>query len=103
MPTGAVVSGTSLSFAYKSAQAGDTACWYLEVDNGTTPIGTHGSTVTPISCNATSSFVTDPVTLTEVDTPAEANNLTLKVFMKDSGAKKTLIDLARVTLTYYLD
>jgi hypothetical protein len=65
--------------------------------------GTHGSSGTPISCNATSSYVSAPVTLAEVDTPAEANNLTPKVLIKDPGAKKTLIDLARVTLTDYLD
>ena len=35
--------------------------------------------------------------------PANANSLTVKVYMDDSLAQKTQVDLAQLNLTYYLD
>ena len=80
---------------------GDNACWYFEVYNGATLIGTHGSTASPVSCNNTGSFVTDTVSVPEVDTVAEANNAVVKVYMKISTNKgKTLHDRATLTINY---
>lgn len=103
VPTGATISSAQVQFAYKSATAGDTTCWYVEVYNGTTLIGTHGSSGTPVSCNATTSYVTDPVSIPELNTAAAANNLVLKVYMRNSGARKASIELVQVDLNYYLD
>lgn len=103
VPTGATISSAQVQFAYKSATAGDTTCWYVEVYNGTTLIGTHGSSGTPVSCNATTSYVTDPVSVPELNTAAAANNLVLKVYMRNSGARKASIELVQVDLNYYLD
>jgi hypothetical protein len=103
VPTGATISSAQVQFAYKSATAGDTTCWYVEVYNGTTLIGTHGSSGTPVSCNATTSYVTDPVSVPELNTAATANNLVLKVYMRNSGARKASIELVQVDLSYYLD
>jgi hypothetical protein len=103
VPTGVTISSAQLQFAYKSATAGDTTCWYVEVYNGTTLIGTHGSSGTPVSCNATTSYVTDPLSIPELNTAAAANNLVLKVFMRNSGARKASIELVQVDLNYYLD
>jgi hypothetical protein len=103
VPTGATISSAQVQFAYKSATAGDTTCWYVEVYNGTTLIGTHGSSGTPVSCNATTSYVTDPVSVPELNTAAAANNLVLKVYMRNSGARKASIELVQVDLSYYLD
>jgi hypothetical protein len=103
VPVGATISSAQLQFAYKSATNGDTTCWYFEVYNGATLIGTHGSSGTPASCNATTSYVTDTVSIPEVDTVAEANNLVLKVYMRNSGARKANIELVQVDLSYYLD
>ena len=101
--TNATISSAQVQLAYESSTAGDTTCWYFEVYNGATLIGTHGSSGTPISCNATASFVTDTVSIPELNTPAAANNVVLKIFMKNSGARKANIDLAQLDVNYYLD
>ena len=101
--SGSTLSGAQLQFTYKSATAGDTTCWYFETYNGATLIGTHGSSGTPVSCNATTSYVTDTVSLPELSTVAAANNLVLKVYMRNSGARKASIELVQVDLNYYLD
>ncbi len=101
--TSATISSAQVEFAYESSTAGDTTCWYFEVYNGATLIGTHGSSGTPVSCNATASFVTDTVSIPELNTPAAANNVVLKIYMKNSGGRKANIDLAQLDVNYYLD
>ncbi len=103
VPSGAAITSAQVQFAYKSATAGDTTCWYFEVYNGATLIGTHGSSGTPVSCNATTSYMTDTVSIPEVDTVAEANNLVLRAYMRNSGSRKASIELAQVDRSYYLD
>jgi hypothetical protein len=103
VPAGAAISSAEVQFAYKSATAGDTTCWYFEVYNGATLIGTHGSSGTPVSCNASASYVTNTVPIPEVDTDAEANNLVLKAYLRNSGSRKASIELVQVDLSYYLD
>jgi len=102
MPTGATVTSVSLDFSYKSATGGDTSAWYADVLQNTTLLATHGSSGTPISSNATGAFVTDNVSLPEVDTAAELNNVVVKAYMKNSGTRKTLIDQVRLVVQYEL-
>jgi hypothetical protein len=103
VPTGAAISSAQVQFAYKSATASDTTCWYFEAYNGATLIGTHGSSGTPVSCNATTSYVTDTVSLPELTTAAAASNLVLKVYLRNSGSRKASVELVQVDVTYYLD
>jgi hypothetical protein len=103
VPTGSVITSATLDFQYKSNTSGDTACWYFETYNGSTLLGSHGSSSSPQSCNSTTSFSTDNVTLSELTSVTNANNLTIKVYMKESGSKKTLYDLIQLNLNYYLD
>lgn len=103
VPTGAAITGAQAQFAYKSATAGDTTCWYVEVYNGATLIGTHGSSASPVSCNATSSYVTDTVSLPELNTAAAASNLVLKVYLRNSGSRKAGVELVQVDVSYHLD
>ena len=103
VPAGAAISSAQVQLAYKSATNGDTTCWYFEVYNGATLIGTHGSSGTPVSCNATTSYVTNTVSIPEVDTVAEANSLVLKAYLRNSGSRKASIELVQVDLSYYLD
>ena len=92
-----------MQFASKSATAGDTTCWYFEAYNGATLIGTHGSSGTPVSCNATTSYVTDTVSLPELATAAAASNLVLRVYLRNSGSGKASVELVQVDVTYSLD
>jgi hypothetical protein len=101
--TGSTITNAQLQFAYKSATNGDQTCWYFEVYTGATLIGTHGSSATPVSCNSTTSYVTDTVALPEISTAAIANAVVLKVYMKNSGARKASFDLVQLDLNYYLD
>jgi hypothetical protein len=101
--TGSTITNAQLQLAYKSGTNGDQTCWYFEVYNGATLIGTHGSSTTPVSCNSTSSYVTDTVALPEISTAAIANAVVLKVYMKNSGARAASFDLVQLDLNYYLD
>jgi hypothetical protein len=103
LPAGASISSGQVQFAYKSATAGDQTCWYFEVYDSTTLIGTHGSSASPVSCNATTSYVTDTVSVPEINTVSAANNAVLKVYIKNSGARKASIEHVQLDLTYYLD
>jgi hypothetical protein len=104
VPAGSVITSASVDFYYRSVTAGNTACWYMETYNGVTLLGTHGSSVTPISCNTgNTTYSTDNVPLSEITTVANANSLTIKVYMRESGNRRTQIDFARLNLDYYLD
>jgi len=103
VPTGAVITNAQVQLAYRSNTGGDQTCWYFEVYNGATLIGTHGSTTTPVSCNSATTYVTDTVSVPEVSTPAIANAVVIKVYMKNSGARRVRFDLVQLDLNYYLD
>ena len=105
VPSSATSISASFKHSYKSTNAGTTTCWYFEVYNGTSLIGTHGSSSAPVSCNSSNTtWQTDgPISLPEVDTVAEANSLVIKIYAKNSGGigqRKTDHDLATVSLNY---
>lgn len=106
LPAGASVTSVTFTHAYRSATAG-TTCHYFEVYDGTTLIGTHGSAGTPYSCNAsTVTWVTDTVALPEVDTAAEANNVVVKMYVRNSAGgvnRRSQHDVANLSFDYYLD
>ena len=103
VPTGAVITSASLDFYYRSASTGS-ACWYFETYHGATLLLAHGSSGSTISCvTGNTTFSADNVSLTELTSVADANALTVKVYMKDSLAAKTQIDLVRLNVNYYLD
>jgi len=98
--SGATVSTVTLNRVYRAAVAGDMVCWYMDVLNGATVLGTHGSSGTPISCSSSNTtFTSDTVTLSEVDTAAKANALTVKIYARSSALNKTVdtLDLLSVT------
>ena len=102
VPPGSAVSSASIDHAYMSATNGDTTCWYLEVYDGTSLIGTHGSPAAPVSCNGTAAFVTDSVPIPEVDTVAEANNVVIRIYGRVSGSRRSVHDQVRLILDYSL-
>ena len=61
VPSAGTVTSASIDHSYRSQTSGDTTCWYFEVYNGPTLIGTHGSAGSPISCNSTTSYVSENV------------------------------------------
>jgi len=86
---GSLVTGATFRHDYRSATAGDTTCYYFEVYSSATLLATHGSAGAPVSCNSTSSYVSDAIALPEVDTVAEANLLTIRLYVKNSGGRQS--------------
>lgn len=104
VPATAAVTSAALEYSYRSGTAGQNSCFYFEVYAGTTLIGTHGNaTGSDVDCNNTGSIETISTALAEVDTAAEARDLSVKLFTKNSGNSFTLTDGARLKLTYSLD
>lgn len=105
VPSGATVTGATLTHTYRSARNGSSLCYYFEVYDGATLAGSHGSTSSDVSCNSSNStWVTDTVPLPEVDTVSEANNMVIKLYAKSSApARGSEHDRVHVTFSYYLD
>ena len=102
VPVGSVVTDVSFHFSYRSLDAAGTSCYYVEVYEGATLLATHGSPSSPVSCNSGGSYAVDVIALPEVDTAAEANALTVRVYMRDSAGARSQINLATLRSDYYL-
>ena len=100
--SGATVTAATFQQSYRATASGHTACYYLEVYSGATLIGTHGSSASPLSCNSTTAYTTDTVSLPEVNTPARANGLLVKSYFRVSGGgtRTTDHDLVQLTVNY---
>jgi hypothetical protein len=102
VPATATVSGGTFKMSYHPTTAGKNACYYFEVYSGATLIGTHGSTGTPVSCNSTTTFTTDTVSLPEINTPARANGAIVKTYywISGNGVRTTDHDFAQLAINY---
>jgi hypothetical protein len=100
VPGGATVSGASFLHRFRRSGGGGSACWYLQVFQGTTVIGTHGSAASPISCTSGGSYRTDTVSLPEINSPARANGVGLRVYVRSSTGRSTEHDQANLTINY---
>jgi VCBS repeat-containing protein len=98
---GATVDGATFRHSYRSS-GGGTICYYIEVYSGTTLIGSHGSSGSPLSCNSGMGFVTDTVSLGEVNTVNRANTLKIRLYVRDSAGARSEHSLATVGVTYWL-
>jgi hypothetical protein len=99
VPSGASVNGVTFKHSYRSATLG-TTCFYFEVYSGSTLIGSHGSSSNPISCGSTS-YTSETFSLPEVDTAALANNVTIRMYVRNStGLSASQHDLAELRITY---
>jgi hypothetical protein len=98
-PSSATVSGASFINSYRGINSSNT-CYYFEVLSASTVIGTHGSASSPVSCNATANYVTDTVSLPEVNTAARANGLIIKIYAKNASGFQSHHDLATLSFSY---
>lgn len=99
VPAGSVLTGATLSHTYQSTTAA-TSCYYFEVYSGATLIGTHGSAASPVSCATNAAWISDTVTLAEVNSIAIANGVQVRMYVKNSGSSKTRHDRVLLNLTY---
>lgn len=102
LPAGATVTSAQLVHTYRSVTAGQTTCSYFEVYSGATLLATHFSAAAP-SCNATTTFATDTVSLPELTTAALVNGVTIKLFVRNSGGGRSQHDLFRLNVAYGVD
>ncbi len=118
LPAGAVVQGVTLKNVWRDSAApgsGGTLCNYFDVYNGATLVETHGGNTqaTALSCNnSATTWQTDTVNLTNLDTVAEANSMTIKLYYwnaplcgggQNPSCVKSVTDQMQATFTYYLD
>jgi VCBS repeat-containing protein len=103
VPAGATVTGATLTHTYRSDTAGDTTCYYFEVYQGGSLLATHGSAGSPVSCNGSAVWATDVVPLPEINSVARANAVTVKMFIRNSGTRRSLHRLLTISVAYYLD
>jgi hypothetical protein len=107
VPTGATVTSATLYHTYRSIVPGTETCYYMEVYSGDTLIGTHGSVSTPISCNSQAVFQSDSVALPEIDTIAESNAVSVRMYIRNGGLlpsdRASEHDHVVLTLRYGLD
>jgi hypothetical protein len=103
VPSGATGVSATFKHSYRSTSSGTQTCWYFEVYQGTTLLATHGSSAAPVSCNSGTTFVTDTVSLPEVNSAARANNVVIRIYASNNGTanqRKTDHDLAALSVTY---
>lgn len=102
VPAGATVTGATFENHYRPTSSGRNACWYAEIYAGANLIRTVGSSASPISCNSSTAYATDSISLPEVSTPAQANSLSVRAYYNISGGgtRTTQHDLLRLTVSY---
>jgi hypothetical protein len=101
VPSGSSNISATLTHIYRSSTAGRPVCNYVEILDGSSVIGTHGSTSSDLSCALTTTEVTDTIPLPEVDTVAEANALSAKIYMRRTGSTTTSThDQVRLSVSY---
>jgi hypothetical protein len=103
VPAGSVVTGAVFRHTYRSDTSGDTTCYWFEVYNGVTLVATRGSSGSPISCNSTFSYQVDSFAISEIDTVAEANAVTVRLYVRNDGGRRSHHRLATIGINYWLD
>ncbi len=92
---GSTVNGATFTHVYRSQTAGDTTCYYFEVFQGATLLATHGSSSSPVSCTG-ATWANDVVPLPEVDSVAKANDLRVRIYVRNSGGGRSLHRLVTI-------
>ena len=102
-PGGVPVSSVTFNFDFAANNAADTACYYIEVYTESTGalLGTHGSSGSPSACVTGTTLTHTTVSLSEITTTDQTNDLRVRVYGKDSGSRAFLIDLGTVTASSY--
>ena len=103
VPPGATVTGATFTHTYRSDTPGDTTCYYFRVYDGATLLATHGSAASPVSCNSSTSWLTDVISLPEIDTDSAANDVTIVMYVRNSGGNRSQHKAAILAVDYYRD
>jgi hypothetical protein len=93
------VSGASFIFRFAAAAAGEQACFYFELRRISTglPVSTHGSSTTPAGCVTGTTQQTVSTNLPALTSSADATDLRVRVYVRESASKLITIDMATLT------
>jgi hypothetical protein len=99
LPSGLAVSSPQFEFRFAATSAVRTTCFYFEVyrKSTSTLVGTHGSSGSPVGCVTGTTQTTFTTAIAEVTTTTITNDLTIRVYGRDSASRGAVIDLATVT------
>ncbi len=101
VPTGTPVTAVKLHHAFRPAAGGE-VCYYFDVlsDVGTV-LGTHGSTASPYSCNATGAVQQDEIVLPELVGSDAINGFQVRMYWRTGGGSyESRSDRLAVEATY---
>ncbi len=96
---GLSTSSVALQMDIGSDGGADTVCYYFEVyrKSTSTLIGTHGNSTTPAACVTGSTIQSTTTSLPEVTSTDIANDLSVKIFAKESANHSMRIDRVAIT------
>jgi hypothetical protein len=97
VPGGASVTSASLENVWKTAN-GVQHCMFFEVYSGGSLLATHGSTGSPWCTTSSTVYATDTISLSEINTPTRANDVTVKAYYW--GGNKIDLDRTALHLTW---
>ena len=101
LPAGVATTGVSFDFDFadNTNGAGTQVCFYFEVIRRSTSavIGTHGSSASPIACQATTTVLPTSTPLPEVTSSDVANDLRIKIYGMRNTAGPMRVDRAVVS------
>jgi hypothetical protein len=101
LPPGLTISNLSFDMNYRPNNSGDTVCFYFEVRRASNNalLGTHGSTGSPVQCATGASYTASSTPLPEITTSADANDLKLRVYARNTGSRPLNMDRGTVSGT----
>lgn len=92
------VSGSSFGFRFSASGSGRTSCFYFDVRRTSTGavLATHGSPTTPVGCVTGTTLQTFTTAIPSVNSGSLANDLSVRVYLRDSGSSTVRIDAGTV-------
>jgi hypothetical protein len=103
VPAGATVRTATLRHVWRPTSSGKTVCWYAETWAGGSLLATHGSALAPISCRTGAAYSVETLNLPEVNTPARANGLTVRMYVRvttGGGTRTSQHDATELSVRY---
>ena len=100
LPTTAIPSAATFDFRFAAASALNTACFYFDVRRASTDavLATHGGPSSPVGCVSGTAQTSFSTALPEVTSRAIANDLRVRVYIRDSLLAGPAIDQATVSI-----
>src|SRR3954469_2757712 len=101
LPPGLTTSSVAFVLDFKPSVSTDTVCFYFEVRRISTGavLGTHGSTASPVQCATEASFTSTSTPLSEITSSADANDIKIRLYARNTGSRPVTIDRGNITGT----